>query len=249
MNPLVSIVMTAYNRAPLLKNTLASIERQTYKNLQVIVVEDGQSLDGATEEVCAESVVPVEYYCRVNRPRIAYSNPAIPKNIGIKKAQGDILIIQCAEVMYTKNTDIAELVRPLTERRQVSNFALCESLSKDGLFVGWYAHPTKRGTNWFLDFCQAAHLADVKEIGGFDEEYEGYGFDDDDFALRMQASGVTYQWANDVVTQHQWHTIPDKKVELSEAGRARYERVKWELSQGRPRTIANEGRDWGNINS
>ena len=42
----------------------------------MIVVEDGISQTGETEEVCFKSLIPVEYYCRVKRPALSYSNPA-----------------------------------------------------------------------------------------------------------------------------------------------------------------------------
>lgn len=247
--PLVSIVMTAFNRANLLQGTLASIATQTYPNLQVIVVEDGVSLTGETEEVCFNSPIPIEYYCRRNRPKLDYSNPAIPKNIGIRKAAGEFLIIQCGEVRYKTHFDVAHLVKDLMYKEKISNFALCEALDERGSFKEWYAHPTERGTNWFLDFCQASHREDVLAIGGFDEDYQGYGFDDDDFALRMQASGVKYCWKPDVVTQHQWHPIADKRPDLSEEGRHRYNRMKFDLENKRRGPVANEGRNWGDINS
>lgn len=245
----ISIVMTSFKRAHLLKNTLDSIATQTRKPNQIVVVEDGH--DQATEDVCAQAYqagLPVEFYERRNRPNLGYSNPAIPKNIGIKKSKGDILIIQCAEVMYTNPKDVENLVKPVEESRGVSTFATVSARDDQGGFQEWYAGPG-RAEKWFLDFCQAARREAVIAIGGFDEEYKGYGFDDDCFALRMQTSGVQYRWALDVECYHQWHNISQKDVALSEKGRAKYDRLLIDIQAGKRTPVVNVGNDWGNISS
>jgi GT2 family glycosyltransferase len=246
----ISVVMTAHKRHTLLKNTLDSIADQTRQPDQIIVVEDGYD-GGATQGVCINAhndKLPVEYYCRKNRPNLGYSNPAIPKNIGIKRATGDILIIQCAEVMFTNPKDIENLVRPLEEAKGVSTFATVKALDPDGTFREWYAGPN-RAEKWFLDFCQASFLEDVIAIGGFDEGFFGYGFDDDDFALRMQARGVKYQWALEVECHHQYHPIYDKNTSLSERGRARFDKRKEEIETKGTGIVVNTDHTWGNINA
>lgn len=246
----ISIVMTAHKRAKLLSNTLESIRMQTRKVDQIVVVEDGFD-GGITQGVCINARnngLPVEYYCRKNRPRLEYSNPSIPKNIGIRKATGDILIIQCAEVMYTSPTDVENLVRPVEENASVSSFALVKSIHENGAFHMWYAGP-ERGPEWFLDFCQAVRRDKVVAIGGFDEGYIGYGFDDDCFAYRLQASGVKYQWAYDVVAHHQWHPIVEKCTELSDRGRFRYQKMKKDIEEKLRTPEVNIGIKWGDINS
>lgn len=243
----ISIVMTSFKRAHLLENTLDSIAAQHRKPNQIIIVEDGH--DQATEDVCAKFYrlgLPVEFYERRNRPNLGYSNPAIPKNIAIKKATGDILIVQCAEVMYTSPNDIVNLVRPLEECRGVSTFATVSARDAEGGFQEWYAGP-KRSQGWFLDFCQAVRRDAVLDIGGFDEDYKGYGFDDDDFAYRLQASGVQYRWALDVECYHQWHPIAEKDVALSEWGRTLYNKMVFEIESKKRSPVCNIGRDWGNI--
>jgi glycosyltransferase involved in cell wall biosynthesis len=52
-SPLVSIVIPAYNAARFLPDTLRSLQNQTYKNIEVIVVNDGSTDD--TTAVCLEN--------------------------------------------------------------------------------------------------------------------------------------------------------------------------------------------------
>ncbi len=56
MNPLISVIIPVYNHAHTLKRTIDSILKQSYRPLEVIVVNDG-STDNFTE--VAKSVIPM----------------------------------------------------------------------------------------------------------------------------------------------------------------------------------------------
>lgn len=83
-NPKVSVIIPIYNRADILPRTIKSVLNQTFKDFELIIVDDG-SLDN-TKEV-------VEEFQRKD-PRIRYiwqensGAPARPKNTGIKNAKG-----------------------------------------------------------------------------------------------------------------------------------------------------------------
>ncbi len=77
---LVSIVIPTYNRSDILKTTIDSALRQTYKNIEVIVVDDG-STDN-TEEICVEYGVKIRYFRKPN------GGTASALNYGIKIMQG-----------------------------------------------------------------------------------------------------------------------------------------------------------------
>jgi GT2 family glycosyltransferase len=248
----ISIVMTAYKRHKLLEKSLESIKMQTRQPDQIVVVEDGFD-NGATFGVCHQARLnglPVEYYSRKDRPNVNYSNASIPKNIGIKKATGDLLIIQCAEVKYTTPNDIANMARPVEECASASSFAYCQALDNSGDFLQWYAGP-ERCAGWFLDFCQCVRRDRVMAIGGFDEQYTSYGYEDDCFAFRLQRSGVKYRWAPEVIVQHQWHPYFNEGSEptLATRAEARYMTMKQAIEEGRSDLIvANRGRSWGILN-
>jgi GT2 family glycosyltransferase len=245
----VSIVMTAYKRHNQLKNTLISIRSQTRQPDQIVVVEDGDN-GSNTRNVCEAaklSGLPVEYYLRKNRPNKGYSNPAIPKNISLQKATGDILVIQCAEVMYTKPADLANLVAAVEEAPLVSACATVKAFKENGDFERWLAGP-ERKADWFLDFCCAYRRADVMSIGGFDEGYTGYGFDDDDFAFRLRAIGVKTQWAAEVLCHHQYHGYDGPPL-MDDVSHAKYDTMVADVEAGRRTPVANIGRVWGDLNS
>lgn len=79
--PLVSIVIPTYNRASLIGQSLKSALAQTYKNCEIIVVDDG-STDNTRQVV--ESFGPaVRYISKDN------SGPSPTRNLGIREAKGE----------------------------------------------------------------------------------------------------------------------------------------------------------------
>jgi glycosyltransferase involved in cell wall biosynthesis len=83
MNPKVSICVPTYNRKDYLRETLDSIFAQTYKDYEVVVVDDG-STDG-TAEMLKQSNYPVRYYWQKN------SGDAAARNKMIKLAKGEFV--------------------------------------------------------------------------------------------------------------------------------------------------------------
>ena len=78
--PTISVCVLTYNRKDYLKETLESVFRQTYKDFEVIVLDDGSS-DG-TEEMIKGMKFPVRYYWQENK------GDAGAKNAAIKMASG-----------------------------------------------------------------------------------------------------------------------------------------------------------------
>jgi glycosyltransferase involved in cell wall biosynthesis len=71
----VSICIPTYNRREYLKDTLDSIFAQTYKDYEVVIVDDG-STDG-TEQMIKQSCHPVRYYKQQNKGEPAARNKLI----------------------------------------------------------------------------------------------------------------------------------------------------------------------------
>lgn len=88
-NPLVSVIIPTRNRQELLKRSLQSIYDQTYKNIEIIVVDD-QSVDGTPDFLRAESKSRGIRFIRNEFPNGAGK----ARNIGIKEALGDIIAFQ-----------------------------------------------------------------------------------------------------------------------------------------------------------
>jgi glycosyltransferase involved in cell wall biosynthesis len=83
VNPRFSIVIPAYNRAELLKETIASVQAQTFPDWECIIVDDGSTDD--TKDVIADVTATdarVKYVYQENAERSAARNNGIGKALG-----------------------------------------------------------------------------------------------------------------------------------------------------------------------
>lgn len=80
MNSLVSVIIPTYNRAHYIREAVESVLAQSYKNFEIIVVDDG-STDG-TEEVLHPYRDSIRYFYQENQGASA------ARNLGIKNARG-----------------------------------------------------------------------------------------------------------------------------------------------------------------
>lgn len=125
-NPLVSVVVPVYNVKKYLKKCLDSLLAQTYKNLEIIVVDDG-STDGS------EKIVD-EYGRIYEKVKVFHKKNgglSSARNLGIKKAHGQWLMFIDSDD-YIRHDCIYKLIELVTEDDiDIVTFNF-ESFSNDG---------------------------------------------------------------------------------------------------------------------
>lgn len=84
---LISIIMPAYNAEKYIENTIMSVVKQTYKNWELVIVNDG-STDN-THVICEKMQKEdsrIKYYYKVNE------GVSIARNYALEKANGDLIM-------------------------------------------------------------------------------------------------------------------------------------------------------------
>jgi glycosyltransferase involved in cell wall biosynthesis len=104
--PLVSVIMPAYNAARFIGAAIESVLAQTYRNLELIVVDDGST--DATATVVTEFGNRVRYIYQDN------ARQAAARNVGLRYARGELLAF----------LDADDLWLPEKLERQVARLAL-----------------------------------------------------------------------------------------------------------------------------
>lgn len=80
MPPLFSVIIPTFNRAALLREALDSVVRQTFRDFEVFVVDDGSSDD--TEVVVSSCGIPVHFLHQDNH------GPGSARNFALRHARG-----------------------------------------------------------------------------------------------------------------------------------------------------------------
>ena len=101
-NPLVSVIVLNYNAGELLLNCIESIKKSSYKNLEIIVV-DNISTD-KSQKICKEKHPDIKLI--QNNKNFGYCEG---NNIGIREAKGDYIVILNPDTIVEPNC-IDELI-------------------------------------------------------------------------------------------------------------------------------------------
>lgn len=87
MEPLISVYIPTYNRLELLKRAVQSVQNQTYKNFEIIIVDDNSS-DGTQDFLVGLAKVDsrIRYFFKDRN-----SGACVSRNIAINLAQGELI--------------------------------------------------------------------------------------------------------------------------------------------------------------
>lgn len=97
LNPKITIIIPVYNGSNFIKQAIESAINQTYKNVEILVVNDGSNDDGKTEEAVLEFGDKVRYIKKEN------GGVASALNLGIKEATGEYISWLSHDDLYKPN--------------------------------------------------------------------------------------------------------------------------------------------------
>ena len=136
--PLISVVLPTYNRARILRRAMLSVLRQSFGDLELIVVDDG-STDGTAQLVGEFTDPRVRYVTRQCNGGVAAA-----RNTGVRAARGRYLAFQDSddEWLLDKLARQVSDLQPLDE----TTMSVCGLLRCGGL----------RGQAWLLTYPRTA---------------------------------------------------------------------------------------------
>lgn len=185
--PRVSVVLPTYNRERTIARAVASVLAQTWRDLELIVVDDGSS--DRTREILAG----------IDDPRLVYvyrdnGGVSSARNLGLERARGEYVAFQDSDDEWCVDK-LARQVAALDAHPQASlvvcGFVVPNELSLSMIGVD-AREPVVDVTGMAtlrLPACQCwlARLADVRALGGFDLRIDC--FEDWELALRLAGRG------------------------------------------------------------
>jgi len=200
--PLVSVVVPVYNACrtdpEFLRKALASVCSQTYRHLELLIVDDGST--DATKTLCtevidAQNALPIYYLSKEN------GGQSSARNFGIARARGDyVSFLDQDDMFYAEKLErVVALLEPgvdlvYTDADTIDAHGeiLMRGMHRDRRF-GWPNPKRSAEDVLFKDVFVMPGLMTVsrsafQRFGGFDESLSGY--EDDDLFVRVFLNGT-----------------------------------------------------------
>jgi glycosyltransferase involved in cell wall biosynthesis len=212
----ISVVIPTYNEEEVIEKCLQSLSKQSYKDLELILVDDGSTDNTKIKIQNAKSKFKGQNLILMQQQHLG---PGAARNLGAKKAKGEILVFVDADMSFS-DTFIEKLVEPIVKGKVKGTF------SKDEFVANWenvWARCWNVNENWaskkrhpenYPDrqkVFRAILKSEFDKVGGF--EPGGYT---DDYSLAKKlgyealvASGAVF-----------YHNNPDNLAEV-------YRQAKW----------------------
>ena len=186
MRPLVSVIIPVFNRRKLLFRALDSVLAQTYRDYEVIVVDDGSTDNLSADKTKLENL-GVRYFLTDNK------GVAAARNFGVSQARGDWIAFLDSDDEWLPS----KLECQLNALSNSPKFNICHSEEiwvRNGRFVNACKHHAKASGDCFarsLELCCISPSSVLlrkslfEELGAFDERLKAC--EDYDLWLRLSA--------------------------------------------------------------
>lgn len=174
--PLVSVIVPTYNSAEFIGACLESIVGQSYKHVELIVVDNNSTDD--TKSI-AKKYTDKVYNKGPER--------SAQRNYGVKKSKGEYVVIVDSDMELTK-----DVVKACVAKAQDSKNTKGIIIPEESFGEGFWAQCKKLERSFYVgvDWMEAARFYDKKiyqEFGGFDEDM--VSGEDWDLSQRVGNSG------------------------------------------------------------
>jgi glycosyltransferase involved in cell wall biosynthesis len=166
-NPLVSVIIPTYNEEKDVGFCLKSLLKQTYKPLEITVVDDGST---------DKTIKIINKFKKIKLIKGEHKGPGFSRNLGAKSSKGEILVFVDADMTFP-NEYIKNLISPIIKGECIGTeeYKQISSNPKNIWSQCWGYYAKENSPN--LGFIFRAILKSIfLEKGGFDSKY-GYADD------------------------------------------------------------------------
>lgn len=188
-NPLVTVIIPVYNEEKDIEECLESIQKQTYAPIETVIVDDG-STDRTLELA--------KRYRNVHILKQKHQGPGAARNLGAKKARGEILVLIDADMVLFPNY-VEKLTKPIRENTTLGTIESIQYNKHDTKMQECWGNVVRTAQLEGIHSATVRGIArnDFLNLGGFDKKF-GYA-DDRTFLLKY---GIRFLILKDVKCYH-----------------------------------------------
>lgn len=225
MKSSISVIIPVYNQSRTLKNTLESIKNQTFRDYEIILVDDA-STDNSYQ-------IAKRYTKNIIKNK-TNQGPSITRNKGIKAAKADIIAFIDSDCIADKNwlENIYKIFQEestniiMGQVKIPKSTFLGDSISALGFPAGGNLGFEKvwRVKNKFTDHISSCNMASRKKVfekyGMFDETFPLAGGEDSELSIRLARKGILTKYTPEALVYHE----PRKSLKSF---------INWQIYRGR----------------
>ena len=191
---MISIIIPVRNRTNFLFKTVESICSQTYTDWEILIIDYG----GTDNCESIKDMFPKESIQYFHIPEYGQWNLSRARNIGIRKARGDIIVSLDSDILLDKNVlkVLSDYIKCYENRYiyQIQRTNITENNKYE-----------TQPLNSFLGCFQATTKDNFMKIRGFNEDLVLYGWEDQEIIDRFKRIGVNQYWLPGIKIYHQYH--------------------------------------------
>lgn len=200
-NPLISVVIPVYNASHFLNDALESVAAQSYRPLEVHVVDDG-STDNSEQVIRAAQArltIPLAYSYQHNQ------GPSVARNQGIAQANGKLIAFLDADDMWRAQ----KLERQIAQLRQnpKAGAAVCRGQYILEIGAQWPANVNRdycvQSPPCYFPSALIVRKEVFEQVGGFDPRLR-IG-EDMDWIMRTRDMGIEILVVQEILFQRRFH--------------------------------------------
>lgn len=237
-NPLVSIIVPVYNTESFLNECLESLVNQTYKNVEIICVNDGST--DKSEEIL--DYYEYMYSARVNVYHKENGGLSSARNYGLSKAHGDLIMFVDSDDILVSTT-IEKSVEQFKKNKELELYIFgIKQFSKEGVFQdivntnAWFERRMQPNGLQIMTFDRALnsniHVCNKvfkKELIGDIRFIPGLLYEDVYFMWRIFLKATTVYYEPDIGYLYRVHSnsIMEKSYANKDFTRALHHLYNW----------------------
>lgn len=188
---MISVVIPTYNSEKTILKTLKGLKNQTYKDFEVIVVDDGSN------DKTIEIIEDFKKEFNLKLIKQEHTGPAFARNLGAKNSRGEIILFTDADCIPDTNW-VKEMIKPFENKETVGVSGTYETLNKGSIIARFEGYEIEKRHEKMkkaerIDFIGTYSAAYRKEIfekfNGFDTSFPTASGEDPELSFRLAEAG------------------------------------------------------------
>jgi glycosyltransferase involved in cell wall biosynthesis len=215
-NTKISIIIPVYNGSNFMREAIDSALAQTYKNIEIIVINDGSKDNGATEKIAKHYGAKIRYFKKKN------GGVATALNLGIEKMTGEYFSWLSHDDVYLPNKIESQADFIVREKIPNNTILYSDTCIIDSSGREFFVPPLKKTykglvreliISGFLDGCSllVPKIA-FKEVGSFNPDLKTT--QDYDLWFRFAKAGFIFKKSPGVLVKSRQHAGQDSVTKI-----------------------------------